>query len=47
MEKKDSDSIKSKICKQWKFATKEYKLMKVLGAGTFGQVIHSKHRKTK
>ena len=47
MEKTDKDSLKNKICKQWKFATKQYKLMKVLGAGTFGQVIHSKHRVTK
>ena len=44
MEKND---IKGKICKQWKYANKEYKLMQILGAGTFGQVIHAKHRQSK
>ena len=46
MENKD-ENIKETISKYWRYVQKEYKLMKILGTGTFGQVIHCKHRKTK
>ena len=42
----EEDNIKDKLCKHWKQVKQEYKLMKVLGAGTFGQVVYAKHRKT-
>ena len=39
-------NIKDKLCKYWKYASKDYKLLKIIGSGTFGQVVYSKNRKT-
>ena len=38
---------KVKLCKFWKFTKDVYKLVCVLGTGTYGQVIHAIHRETK
>ena len=47
MESKKEDKPMDKLSKYWKYAKEEYKLLKVLGAGSFGQVVHGKHRDTK
>ena len=47
MEPKKEEKSMDKISKYWKYAKAEYKLLKVLGAGTFGQVVFGKHRVTK
>lgn len=41
---KNAESMKDKICKYWKYTNKQYKLQKILGAGTFGQVVYAKDR---
>ena len=35
------------LSKHWKAISKNYKLLNVLGEGTFGKVIHARHRVTK
>lgn len=30
----------------WKYVSNDYKLIKVLGQGTFGSVVYGKHRKS-
>ena len=41
MEKKNSG-----LSKQWKAVNKKYKLLSVKGEGTFGKVVHARHRET-
>lgn len=35
------------LSKHWRALKEDYKLLKVLGAGTFGKVVLAKHRVTK
>ena len=38
---------KENLSKHWKYVNKDFKLIDVLGEGTFGKVIHAKRRTTK
>ena len=37
----------SKLSRHWQHVSKDYKLLEVLGEGTFGKVIQGQHRQTK
>ena len=46
MEKKSNDKDKEKLSSHWKVIKEEYKLLDVLGEGTFGKVIKARVRTT-
>jgi serine/threonine protein kinase len=35
-----------KLDKVWNKISKDFKIYKIIGSGTFGQVVHAKHRAT-
>ena len=47
MEKIQESSLSKIKQEDWKFIKKEWKVVKHLGSGTFGQVVLAKHRQTK
>lgn len=46
MDKKNDKPDKERLSSQWKIIRDEYKLLDVIGEGTFGKVIKARHRQT-
>ena len=42
----ESIPTKDKISKKWSFVKDDYKIIRILGSGTYGQVTYCKHRVT-